>query len=117
MEPLTTWERKGMIEWNPALGMFRDTWVSNDIHGPMYLVTVRLDMPEEPVWIMREQRALIPSLAEKRVREHFERYFPPERIHVVLVRRGRLQWTGWTVLAKSGGYPNTRVSRPVTNGR
>lgn len=117
MEPLKSWEREGKIVWNPASGLFRDTWVSSDIRGPMYYVVVRLDLPEGSVRIVREQRALIPSLAEKRVRDHYLNYFPERCIQVVLVRRGRTQWKGWTALDKSQGYPIVRDTRQTTNGR
>jgi hypothetical protein len=118
MEPFKSWERHGKIRWHPDRGVFIDQWTSKDISGPIYFVTVRIDTGKDTgVRIIREQRALIPSLAAKRVREHYEQYLPAGTVHVVLVRRGRALWSGWQALARVGGFPVRRdIRKPKTNG-
>lgn len=115
MEPLQSWEREGRIKWNQRTGMFRDTYKSDDIAGPLYLVTVRVDaVDKRPAYIVREQRALIPSLAVKRVRAYFLHYLPEETFHIVLVRRGKDRWNGWASLDRCRAYPKVRhTSKPT----
>jgi hypothetical protein len=108
MEPLRTWERKGQIVWNPALGQFHDLHESRDIQGPLYFVTVRIKGANETVKIVRQQRALIPSLAQSRVRAHYDQHFPPDRLAVVLVKRASPLWRGWAALAREKAFPVPR---------